>query len=164
MSNQQDNLDNKLSDTQQSAHKTPGKLVSNNKSASNRKSAIEVAKTRSPKDMALWAIAFVALIGATLVNYKLPGIWQPANDIWTRVGIIACLVLLAIICLALTNQGRSFKVLLKDANIELRRVTWPSKSETIQYTWQSLLVIGIVAIIVWLLDNLFNWLVGIFIG
>ncbi|PNK61117.1 preprotein translocase subunit SecE [Psychrobacter sp. FDAARGOS_221] len=159
MSNQQDNLDNKLSDAKQSAHKTPGNSVT-----SSNKSAVEVAKTRSPKDMALWAIAFAALIGATLVNYKLPGIWQPANDIWVRIGIIASLVVLSIICLALTNQGRSFKVLLKDASIELRRVTWPSKNETIQYTWQSLLVIGIVAVIVWLLDNFFNWLVGLFIG
>lgn len=158
MSNQQDNLDNKLSDKKQSAHNSLGKTIS------NKQSAVEVAKTRSPKDMALWALAFVALIGATLVNYKLPGIWQPANDLWVRIGLTAALVIFAMICLALTNQGRSFKILLKDASIELRRVTWPTKSETIQYTWQSLLVIGIVAVIVWLLDNLFNWLVGIFIG
>jgi len=157
MSNQQDNLDSKVSDAKQGAHNTLRKSL-------NGKSVVEVAKTRSPKDIMLWIIAFAALIGATLVNYKLPGIWQPANDIWVRVGIIASLIVLAIICLALTNQGRSFKVLLKDASIELRRVTWPSKNETIQYTWQSLLVIGIVAVIVWLLDNLFNWLVGIFIG
>ncbi|AWT49755.1 preprotein translocase subunit SecE [Psychrobacter sp. YP14] len=157
MSNQQDNLDSKVSDAKQGAHNTLRKSL-------NGKSAVEVAKIRSPKDIMLWIIAFAALIGATLVNYKLPGIWQPANDIWVRVGIIASLIVLAIICLALTNQGRSFKVLLKDASIELRRVTWPSKNETIQYTWQSLLVIGIVAVIVWLLDNLFNWLVGIFIG
>ncbi|UNK05122.1 preprotein translocase subunit SecE [Psychrobacter raelei] len=157
MSNQQDNLDSKVSDAKQGAHNTLRKSL-------NGKSAVEVAKTRSPKDIMLWIIAFAALIGATLVNYKLPGIWQPANDIWVRVGIIASLIVLAIICFALTNQGRSFKVLLKDASIELRRVTWPSKNETIQYTWQSLLVIGIVAVIVWLLDNLFNWLVGIFIG
>ena len=157
MSKQQDNLERKVSDARQGAHNTLGKDLSG-------KSAVEVAKTRSPKDMALWGIALASLIGATLVNYKLPGIWQPANDLWTRVGIIAALIILAIICLALTNQGRSFKVLLKDASIELRRVTWPSKNETIQYTWQSLLVIGIVAVIVWLLDNLFKWLVGIFIG
>ena len=114
--------------------------------------------------MALWGIALASLIGATLVNYKLPGIWQPANDLWTRIGIIAALIVLAIICLALTNQGRSFKILLKDASVELRRVTWPSKNETIQYTWQSLLVIAIVAFIVWILDNFFTWMVGVFIG
>lgn len=157
MSKQQDNLDSKVSDASKGAHNTSGNDLSG-------KSAVEVATTRSTKDMVLWGIALASLIGATLVNYKLPGIWQPANDLWTRVGIIASLIVLAIICLALTNQGRSFKVLLKDASVELRRVTWPSKNETIQYTWQSLLVIGIVAVIVWLLDNFFNWLVGIFIG
>lgn len=157
MSNQQDNLEKKVSDAKQGAHNTLGKNLSG-------KSAVEVAKTHSPKDIALWIIALVALISATLVNYKLPGIWQPANDLWTRIGIIAALIILAIICLALTNQGRSFKVLLKDARIELRRVTWPSKNETTKFTWQSLLVIAIVALIVWLLDNFFTWLVGLFIG
>lgn len=157
MSNQKDNLDNKLSEAKQTAHDLLGKNGFNS-------SIVEVAKPRSVKDIVLWIVAISALITAAFVNYKLPGVWQPASDIWIRIGIIAVLVVIAIICMVLTSQGSAFKVLLKDASIELRRVTWPTKSETIQYTWQSLLVIGIVALIVWILDNFFNWLVGFFIG
>ncbi len=160
MSKQQDDLDTSLSAAKQSAHD----LLNKRQLAKQKPSAVEIAKTRSPKDIALWVIAFAALIGATFVGTKLPGIWQPANDIWVRVGIIAALALLTLICLALTHQGRSFKILLQDAGIELRRVTWPSKSETTQYTWQSLVVIGIVAVIVWILDTVFTRLVGLFIG
>ncbi len=161
MSNNQDNLDTKLSDAKAIA----GGMLSKDKhvSASNT-SAVEVAKTGSAKDVVLWLFAAVVLIGATLVNQYLPGYWQPANDVWVRIGIIVALIVLALVSLALTHQGRAFKILLKDASVELRRVTWPGKDETFQYTWQTIVMIAIVGFIVWLLDNFFNWFVGIFIG
>ena len=157
MSKNKDNLNTKLSD----AKMTANTLLSKNK---KHTTAVEVAKTRSPKDIVLWLLALVSLLSATLVNEHSPGYWQLANNMWVRIGIIVALIIFAFICLAMTNQGSAFKVLLKDASVELRRVTWPSKQETFQYTWQVLLVIGIVAVFVWLLDNLFNWLVGLFIG
>lgn len=161
MSNNQDNLETKLSD----AKAAGGGLLSKNThvSATNT-SAVEVAKTGSAKDILLWLLAIVALISATFANQYLPGYWQPANDVWVRIGIIAVLVVFAMLCLALTNQGRAFKTLLKDAAVELRRVTWPSKDETFQYTWQVIVVIAIVGFFIWLLDNFFNWFVGLFIG
>lgn len=162
MSNDQDNLEKKLSD----AKAVAGGMLSKDKhvSADNETTAVEVAKTGSIKDLILWLLAAVVLIGATLVNQYLPGYWQPANDVWVRIGIIVALVVFALVCLALTNQGSAFKILLKDAAVELRRVTWPDKEETFQYTWQVIVVIAIVGFFIWLLDNFFNWFVGIFIG
>lgn len=160
MSNNQDNLDTKLSDAKAGA----GSLLNKKKKSAKDPTAVEVAKTSSAKDIVLWLLAALALISATLVNQYLPGYWQPANDIWTRIGLIAVLVVVALLCLTLTHQGRAFKILLKDAGTELRRVTWPSKDETFKFTWQVLVVIAIVGFIVWLLDNFFNWFVGLFIG
>ena len=160
MSNNQDNLESKLSD----AKSTAGSLLSKKQKPVTDSSAVEVAKTSSAKDIILWLAAFAALIGATLVNQYLPGYWQPANDIWVRIGLIVLLVIVALVCLAFTHQGRAFKILIKDAAVELRRVTWPSKDETFTYTWQVIVVIAIVGFIVWLLDNFFNWFVGLFIG
>lgn len=160
MSDTKDNLDTKLSD----AKAVAGNLLNKTKKSGNAPTAVEVAKTGSAKDMILWLLAALALIAATLVNQYLPGYWQPANDVWVRVGLIVALVIAALILLALTNQGKAFKILLRDAGTELRRVTWPSKDETFTYTWQVILVIGIVGFIVWLLDNFFNWFVGLFIG
>ncbi len=110
MSNNQDNLETKLSDAKTSA----GGMLSKDKHVSAvNTSAVEVAKTGSIKDLILWLLAAVFLIGATLVNQYLPGYWQPANDVWTRIGIIVVLIVLALVCLALTHQGRAFKILLK---------------------------------------------------
>ncbi len=161
MSENQDNLETKLSDAQATAS---GTLTKGNHVSASNTSAVEVAKTGSIKDIFLWLLAAVFLIGATLVNQYLPGYWQPANDVWVRIGIIVALVIFAFVCLALTHQGRAFKILLSDAAIELRRVTWPSKDETFQYTWQVIVVIAIVGFFVWVLDNFFNWFVGVLIG
>ncbi|SNT70740.1 preprotein translocase subunit SecE [Psychrobacter sp. LV10R520-6] len=161
MSNNQDNLDSKLSDAKATAS---GMLTKNKHISATNTSAVEVAKTGSAKDIMLWLLAIALLIGATFVNQYLPGYWQPANDVWTRIGLIVTLFVFALVCLALTHQGRAFKTLLKDATVELRRVTWPGKDETFQYTWQTIVVIGIVGFFIWLLDNFFNWFVGLFIG
>jgi len=160
MSNNQDDLDTKLSDAKARA----GSLLSKKTKPAPEGSAVEVAKTSSAKDIMLWLAAFAALIAATLGNQYLPGYWQPANDVWVRIGLIVVLVVVALICLAMTHQGRAFKILLRDAAVELRRVTWPSKDETFTNTWQVIVVIGIVGFIVWLLDNFFTWFVGLFIG
>ncbi|OPH38025.1 MULTISPECIES: preprotein translocase subunit SecE [Moraxella] len=126
----------------------------------SEENVVDVATTRSGVDIVLWLIAIVALISSTLISTYLPRYWAPATESITQLLITAGLVLLAVICLAFTHQGRAFKVLLKDAGIELRRVTWPTKNETFKYTWQVIVVMIIVGFIVWLLDNLFNYLLG----
>lgn len=121
---------------------------------------IEVAKSRSVTGTILWLVAIVSLIASTLVSQYLPKYWAPANDTITQVLITGALIVLALVCLAFTNQGRAFKTLLKDAGVELHRVTWPSKNETFRYTWQVLVVMIIVGIFIWLIDTFFNYLLG----
>ncbi len=52
---------------------------------------------------------------------------------------------------------------VKESYAEMKKVTWPNKKETYQYTW---LVIGIslaVAIFLWLLDQVFDLFLKTFI-
>lgn len=129
-----------------------------------KESVVEVAKKRSGLDIVLWLVAIVALIGATLSGEYLSGYWAAASNTWVRLGVILGLVVLALICLALTHQGRAFKTLLKDAGVELRRISWPSKQETTSYTWKVIVVTIIAGVLIWLLDTLFNYLVGLVLG
>ena len=121
-------------------------------------------KTGSPLDVILWVIAQILLVGAMMVNQYLPAYWAPANDIWVRVGVIQACIVVAFGLLYATHQGKGFVRLLKDARIELRRVTWPTKQETVTTSWQVLAVVVIAAIVLWCFDYVLGWLMKFIIG
>ena len=109
-------------------------------------------------------IAIVLLIGSTMVNQHLPAYWAPANDIWVRIGVILACMIVALGLLYATHQGKGFVRLLKDSRIELRRVTWPTKHETVTTSWQVLLVVVVAAIILWCFDYIIGWFMKFIIG
>ena len=129
-----------------------------------RNNAAEVINASSPLDIALWLIAIVLLIGSALVNQHLPAYWAPANDIWVRVGVILACIVVALGLLYATHQGKGFVLLLQDARIELRRVTWPTKQETITTSWQVLLVVIVASLVLWCFDYGLGWFIKLIIG
>jgi preprotein translocase subunit SecE len=124
----------------------------------------DVSPARSVIDPLFWLMALLLLIGSTLIPQYLQAYWAPASNVWVRVAAIAGSVVLALILLYATSQGKAFVVLLKDSKIELRRITWPTKNETLQTTWIVLAVVAVMAIILWLMDLFFGWAIQLFIG
>ena len=129
-----------------------------------RNNPAEVVGSSSPLDIVLWVIALGLLIAATLVNQHLPAYWAPANDIWVRVGVILSCIIVALGLLYATHQGKGFVRLLKDSRIELRRVTWPTKQETVTTSWQVLVVVVVTSIVLWCFDYLLGWAIKFIIG
>lgn len=125
---------------------------------------IEVVKAGSMLDILLWVVALALLVGATLINQYLPAYWVPANNVWVRIGAIVATIVVALGLLYTTQQGKGFIGLLKDSRIELRRVTWPTKQETISTTWHVLLVVVVMSLILWGFDSLFGWFIQSIIG
>lgn len=124
----------------------------------------EVVRSGSALDAVLWLVALGLLIGATLVNQYLPAYWHPATDVWTRVGVITGMIVLALGLLYATHQGKGFMGLLKDAQVELRRITWPTKQDTFQTTWIVLVIVLIMSLLLWGIDTVFGWLISAIIG
>ncbi|HJM59755.1 MAG TPA: preprotein translocase subunit SecE [SAR86 cluster bacterium] len=59
--------------------------------------------------------------------------------------------------LTTTEEGKeSLKVIL-ESRTEIRRVVWPTRTETIQTTLIVLVAITIAALVLWGLDSLFGW-------
>mgnify|MGYP000160808990 FL=1 len=129
-----------------------------------RNNSAEVVRSGSPLDVVLWVVAVALLICATLVNQYLPAYWAPANNIWVRIGAILACIVVALGLLYATHQGKGFIRLLKDARVELRRVTWPTKQETVTTSWQVVLVVVIASIVLWCFDYALGWLVKLIIG
>ena len=124
----------------------------------------DVSTSRSIIDPLFWLLALALLIGASLVPQYLPAYWAPAADVWVRVGVVTTMIVLAFVLLYITSQGKAFVVLLKDSRTELRRITWPTKTDTLQTTWIVLVVVVVMAIILWLMDLFFGWAIRLVIG
>ena len=59
-----------------------------------------------------------------------------------------------------SSQGNIFVHFLKETRIELRKVVWPTRQETIKTTGMIMIAVIIVAIFLWIIDAFFTWGVG----
>ena len=115
--------------------------------------------TNTPLNALKWLLA-VAFAGGAIVG----------NQMYAEVGllyrILGVVVLMAVALgfAAVTTQGRAFLVLLKEANIERRKVVWPTRQETTQTTLIVVAVVVVVAILLWILDSGLSWIVSSVIG
>ena len=129
-----------------------------------KNNSAEVVKTGSPFDYVLWAIALILLVGALMTNQHLPAYWAPANDVWVRVGVILACIAGALGLLYATHQGKGFIRLLQDSRIELRRVVWPTKQETMTTSWHVLVVVLVASVLLWCFDYILGWAIKLIIG
>ena len=56
-----------------------------------------------------------------------------------------------------SEQGDRFLHFVKETRIELRKVVWPTREETIKTTGFVLIAVIIVAIFLWIVDAFFTW-------
>ncbi|HJP12696.1 MAG TPA: preprotein translocase subunit SecE [Gammaproteobacteria bacterium] len=54
-------------------------------------------------------------------------------------------------------QGERFLYFLKETKIELRKVVWPSREETVKTTGMVMIAVIVVAIFLWIVDAFFTW-------
>ena len=71
---------------------------------------------------------------------------------------------IAVLIASQTMFGRQVAGFISGANTEVRRVVWPSRTETVQTTLAVLVVVLIVGIFLWLLDMLLLWAIQLLTG
>ena len=63
-----------------------------------------------------------------------------------------------------TEKGRAAWGFAKDARMEVRKVVWPTRQETLQTTGLIMALIGVVAIVLWMLDSTLGWMMKLVLG
>lgn len=106
-----------------------------------------------------WLLVILIVAGATFGNS-----YYSDAPLLYRVLALVGLGLVACFVAANTAKGHSFWTLLKSAQVELRKVVWPSRQETNQTTLLVLAVVAVMAIILWLLDTALGWLASLIIA
>lgn len=71
---------------------------------------------------------------------------------------------LAVLIASTTTKGHATLKFLRESHLEVRRVVWPTRQETVQMTGVVFVMVMLVALIIWLVDSLLFWLVRLFTG
>jgi preprotein translocase subunit SecE len=118
-----------------------------------------VETVRDPKNTMKWVVAIALVAAAALVNRMLPEM-----SLVLRGLLMTALGVAALVLAALTLQGKSFIDLLQQAQVELRKVVWPTRQETSQTTLIVLVVVVIMSLLLWGMDSLFGFAISAVIG
>ena len=123
----------------------------------------EIIKLKSevdkPLNMLKWTLVFILFCGALVGNYYYP---QLANSLRLLSWIVLTVILFGIALS--TTQGARFYKFAKAARNELRKVVWPTRQETIQSTIAVVALVSILALVLWMFDSLWLWLVTLITG
>ncbi|MEN8132769.1 MAG: preprotein translocase subunit SecE [Pseudomonadota bacterium] len=63
-----------------------------------------------------------------------------------------------------TGKGQYLWGFLQESRVEVRKMVWPNRAETVQTTLMVFVVILVVGIFLWLLDMLLSWIIRFVIG
>lgn len=103
-------------------------------------------------DPLLWGLAFVVLAGSFIANYQ----W-PAFPVYVKIilGLLAALLIIGL--LGFTAKGVALFKFSKEARVELRKVHWPARQETLQTTLIVVVMVVVIGLFLWGVDGLFMW-------
>ncbi|SRR5690606_36162981 len=119
----------------------------------------QVQQGATPLDAAKLA-AGVALLAAGIAGFYL----LSEQPIWLRWIIVLAGLAAGIFVGLQSYQGKTFQSFVQSSRVELRKVVWPNRQETMQTTLVVFVMILILAVFFWGLDTvlgkLTRWLTG----
>ncbi|MCH8553268.1 MAG: preprotein translocase subunit SecE [Natronospirillum sp.] len=121
--------------------------------------ASQAAKKGGTLDVFKWLVVSALLVAAIVGNGQNPEV----GLLYRALGVVA-LALIALGVALTTERGRKFNQYRKEAWTELRKVIWPTRTETTQTTLLVLAVVLLVALIMFFFDMLISFLIGLVVG
>lgn len=80
-------------------------------------------------------------------------------NMWLKWGIVLLSIAVALaIFFLISATGLNLHGFFRDSWRELAKVVWPTRKETIQFTWIVFLFVIILSLFLWLIDSSLNWL------
>jgi preprotein translocase subunit SecE len=91
---------------------------------------VQTPAAASFKDSALMTVSILAVLGGIAAFY-----WYDEQPLPIRIGMVIVGLAAGAGLAWLSSYGREFIVFAKAARVELRKVVWPGRTETIQTTY-----------------------------
>lgn len=104
-------------------------------------------QTTSGFDTIKLMLALAVLIAGVVGFYY----FEDESQLLRVIGMLA-VAGIAFFIVSITDLGRRSLGFVKDARVEVRKVVWPTRQETLQTTLAVLVMVVLVAIMLWLID------------
>jgi preprotein translocase subunit SecE len=110
-------------------------------------------------DFLKWGIIVLLLAGAVVGNYY----FAEQSILVRALAVVAAIVVAGLVAMQ-TVKGRSAVAFAKESRTEVRKVVWPTRQEAVQTTGIVLVATLIMSILLWGLDSVLFWVVGLITG
>ena len=109
------------------------------------------------------AVKWLLVVGFVAAAVVGNSYFSDQATLYRVIGVVA-VSLVAVFVALQTEQGKAFNQLRKDSLVELRKIVWPTRQETLQTTLIVLVFVVIVALLLfvldWILGGLMSWVIG----
>lgn len=111
-------------------------------------------------------LSVLLLIAGVVGYYQLPSMMGGDASIYLRIGVVIVGLVLALVVFMTSESGVNLLGFLKGSKVELRKMVWPKRQETMQTTLVIMVVVVLVALFLWAIDalvfnSIYNWLLGL---
>ncbi|MFC0119004.1 preprotein translocase subunit SecE [Pseudoalteromonas xiamenensis] len=113
----------------------------------------------SSMDTVKWLVAIALLSGAVVGNYM----YSELSVLVRAIGVVVAIGA-ALGVASATEKGKAFIAFAKEARIEVRKVVWPTRQETMHTTFIVMIATVVMALILWGLDGILFRIVGFLTG
>ena len=110
-------------------------------------------------DSLKWGVVFLLLAAAVGGNY----FYGQESVLIRAVGVVVVVAIAGLIAMQ-TVKGRTAFSFAKESRTEIRKVVWPTRQEAVQTTGIVLVVTLLMSLLLWGLDSVLFWLVGLVTG
>ena len=120
---------------------------------------VQAAEGASAKDNALMILAIVALLAGVVAFY-----WYEDDALALRLAMVGGGVVAAGALAWVSWYGREFWQFAQAARVELRKVVWPEREDTVRTTVLVFVFATLMGTFFWVLDLILTWLIRLLTG
>ncbi|WP_076416866.1 preprotein translocase subunit SecE [Shewanella sp. UCD-KL12] len=111
-------------------------------------------------DIVKWALVVILLAAAIIGNQM----YSEASVLVRAISVVVAFAIAGFIALQ-TEKGKQALVFAREAQIEVRKVVWPTRQEALNTTFIVLAATGVLALILWGMDavllRIVNFITGV---
>ena len=120
---------------------------------------VQASEGASAKDNALMILSIVALLAGVVAFY-----WYEEDPLALRLAMVGSGVVVAVGLAWVSWYGREFWQFAQAARVELRKVVWPEREDTVRTTVLVIVFASLMGLFFWVLDLILTWLIRLLTG